>query len=115
MSTLLCFGLGYSAEHFVATFGDGFDRIIGTVRSPERAAMLNAHLAGRVKALLFDGSFAAPELKHALAEADNVLVSAPPNEHGDPVLTVFRDVLAHASHLSSIVYLSTIGVYGDRA
>ena len=38
MSTLLCFGLGYSAEHFVAAYGDGFERIIGTVRGAERAA-----------------------------------------------------------------------------
>ena len=38
MSTLVCFGLGYSAEHFVGTFGDGFERIVGTVRGAERAA-----------------------------------------------------------------------------
>jgi epoxyqueuosine reductase len=38
----ICFGLGYSAEHFIGMFGDGFERIVGTVRGAERAADLNA-------------------------------------------------------------------------
>jgi nucleoside-diphosphate-sugar epimerase len=114
MSTLLCFGLGYSAEHFVALFGDGFARIVGTVRGAERAAVLNAHLAGRLKALVFDGALATPELKNAIGEADLALVSVPPREIGDPVIAAFADALAHAQHLRSIVYLSTVGVYGDR-
>ena len=42
MTTLICFGFGYSAEHFIGMFGDGFDRIIGTVRGAERAAVLSA-------------------------------------------------------------------------
>ena len=44
MSTLVCFGLGYSAEHFVHMFGENFDRIVGTVRGAERAAILNARI-----------------------------------------------------------------------
>ncbi len=114
MPTLLCFGLGYSAEHFVGMFGDGFAHIVGTVRSAERAAVLSAHLAGRLKALVFDGTALPPELRHAIGEADMALVSVPPNESGDPVLAAFGDGLAHAHRLRSIVYLSTIGVYGDR-
>ncbi len=43
MSTLICFGFGYCAEHFVAAFGQKFERIIGTVRGAERAAILNAY------------------------------------------------------------------------
>jgi nucleoside-diphosphate-sugar epimerase len=113
MSTLLCFGLGYSAEHFVAMFGDGFERIIGSVRGVERAALLNARLAGRMKALVFNGTLATPELKDAIREADQVLVSVPPQENGDPVLVAFGDALRHAPHLRAVVYLSTVGVYGD--
>ncbi len=94
MSTLVCFGLGYSAEHFVGTFGDGFERIIGTVRGAERAAVLNTHLAGRLKALVFAGAAANPEVTNAIGHADRVLVSVPPNEHGDPVLAAFADTLA---------------------
>ena len=62
MSRLICFGLGYSAEHFIARYGDGFERIVGTVRGAERAAVLNARFAGRLKALAFDGTVATPEV-----------------------------------------------------
>jgi nucleoside-diphosphate-sugar epimerase len=111
---LICFGLGYSAEHFVEICGQKFDRIVGTVRSAERAAVLNAHLSGRLKALVFDGSLATPDLRSAIAEADAALVSVPPDDKGDPVLCACGEALAHAQRLRAIVYLSTIGVYGDR-
>ena len=113
MSTLLCFGLGYSAEHYVASYGDGFARIVGTVRGAERAAVLNGRLAGRLKALVFDGKSAADELSHAIGEADAALISIPQDQSGDPVLRVFGDALARAQELRSVVYLSTVGVYGD--
>jgi len=114
MSTLVCFGLGYSAEHFIGMFGHGYARIVGTVRSAERAAVLNARLAGRLKALVFDGVAATAAAKSAISEAELALVSIPPNENGDPVLGAFGDILAHARRLRSIVYLSTVGVYGDH-
>jgi nucleoside-diphosphate-sugar epimerase len=113
MATLICFGFGYSAEHFVAAYGSKFDRIIGTVRGSERAAILNAYDVGRLQALVFDGALPTPELNSAIAEADYVLVSVPPGENGDPVLAACRDALSHAKNLREIVYLSTIGVYGD--
>jgi nucleoside-diphosphate-sugar epimerase len=115
MSTLVCFGLGYSAEHYIGMFGDTFTRIVGTVRGAERAAVLNGRLAGRLKALVFDGKSAAPDLLHAIGEAEAMLVSIPQDETGDPVLRTCGNALAHASHLKAIVYLSTVGVYGDRA
>jgi nucleoside-diphosphate-sugar epimerase len=114
MSTLICFGLGYSAEHFVEIFGQKFDRIVGTVRGTERAAALNAPPSGRLTALIFDGSAVAPDLRSAIGEADAALVSVPPDDNGDPVLRACGDGLAHAQRLRAIVYLSTIGVYGDR-
>jgi nucleoside-diphosphate-sugar epimerase len=115
MPALICFGLGYTAEHFIAAFGDRFDRIIGTVRGIERANDLNGRFAGRVKVLAFDGKSASAEAKEAAADADAALVSIPQTETGDPVLTAFGEELAHARRLHSIVYLSTVGVYGDHA
>jgi nucleoside-diphosphate-sugar epimerase len=114
MSTLLCFGLGYSAECFVGTYGDGFDRIIGTVRGAERAAGLNAHHSGRLQTFAFDGTFPNPDVSAGIDEADAALISIPPTETGDPVLAAFGDALAQARRLKSVVYLSTIGVYGDH-
>jgi nucleoside-diphosphate-sugar epimerase len=114
MSTLICFGFGYCAEHFIAAFGDKFERIIGTVRGSERAAILNAYHAGRLQALVFDGTHPTPELNSAIAETEYALVSVPPSEDGDPVLAAFGEALARARRLRSIVYLSTVGVYGDH-
>jgi nucleoside-diphosphate-sugar epimerase len=113
MSTLVCFGFGYCAEHFVAAFGRKFDRIAGTVRGKERAAVLNAY-PGKLQALVFDGTAVTPELNAAIAEAAYALVSVPPGDNGDPVLAAFGDRFTNAKHLRSIVYLSTVGVYGDH-
>jgi nucleoside-diphosphate-sugar epimerase len=114
MSNLICFGLGYSAEHFIGLYGDGFARIVATVRGAERAALLSARLAGRLKALVFDGHSASPELLHAVGEADAALISIPQDETGDPTLRACGAAFERAAKLCAIVYLSTVGVYGDR-
>ena len=116
MATLVCLGLGYCAQHYVAEFGARFSRIIGTTRTAESAAVIRArNFGGRtVEMLVFDGERATPDLIAALADADALLISAAPDHHGDPVLTVCSEALAKAPHLRMIVYLSTIGVYGDH-
>jgi nucleoside-diphosphate-sugar epimerase len=113
MTTLLCFGFGYCAEHYLRSFGSKFDRTVGTVRSVDRAKALNETYGGRLRAVVFDGRTVTSELCRAVNEADALLVSAPPDENGDPVLRVLTDELINAADLRSIVYLSTIGVYGD--
>jgi len=112
MTALICLGLGYSAEHFVKVFGAKFDHIVGTVRSAERVAALTAD-AGRLEVLVFDGKTATDELRRAIAAADAALISIPQDAAGDPVLRAFGDAFAQAPRLRAIVYLSTVGVYGD--
>jgi nucleoside-diphosphate-sugar epimerase len=114
MSTLICIGLGYSAEHFAAAFGHKFDRIFGTTRSKERAAVINAYDGGKLRALVFDGKAETSELVDAIGEADAALISVPQDDSGDPVLRACGDALTQAQRLRAIVYLSTVGVYGDR-
>ncbi|MFL9827560.1 NAD-dependent epimerase/dehydratase family protein [Rhodoplanes sp. SY1] len=119
MTTLICFGFGYSAQHWVAVHGGRFDRIVGTTRTAESAADHAArHYGGReVEVLVFDGTSASAELTDAVREADAILISAPPTETGDPVLAVLGDAIAaaaQAGRLQSIVLLSTLGVYGDH-
>jgi nucleoside-diphosphate-sugar epimerase len=114
MTTLISFGLGYSADHFLGQFGDRFERIVGTVRGVERAALLNARFGGRVRAFAFDGSVATPEVTQAIAQAHAALVSIPQTQSGDPVLAAFGLALTNAKHLRAVVYLSTVGVYGDH-
>ena len=115
MRTLFCFGLGYSCEHYLARFGARFDRVIGTVRTPDKAAALVSTLGKQrpLEMLTFDGTAASPELIKQIAEADAILTSVPPGPTGDPVLAHFADELARSTRLRSVVYLSTIGVYGD--
>src|SRR5215469_2439282 len=114
MATLVCFGLGYCAEHFIAEFSDKFEHVVGTVRSPERAAILNAYEAGAARAVVFAGARTTPELNAAIAAADHALISVPPDATGDLVLAACGDALASARNLRSVVYLSTVGVYGDH-
>jgi nucleoside-diphosphate-sugar epimerase len=114
MSQLICLGLGYSAEHYVAAFGQKFDRIVGTMRSKERAAVLNAYDDGRLQALVFDGRSASSELQQAIVAADAALILIPQDAGGDPVLRACGAAFVQAQHLRSVVYLSTVGVYGDR-
>jgi nucleoside-diphosphate-sugar epimerase len=101
MSVLLCFGLGYCAQHFVAEFGHQLERVIGTARNPE-------------KGLQFDGRTASKALLAAVEDADLLLHSIPPGEAGDPVLAVCSEALRGGRRLASIVYLSSVGVYGDH-
>ena len=117
MPTLFCFGLGYSASHYIAEFGGRFDRIAGTVTTREKAAAIaGAGIGGhRVEAFVFDGSERPPQITAALMDATALLVSVPPRDGGDPVYAQCADTIAGAPNLEAVVYLSTVGVYGDHA
>ena len=54
MSTLLCFGFGYSARHYVAGYGGRHHRVIATVRGAPPAPAPSAAL--RVSSLASDRS-----------------------------------------------------------
>ena len=56
---------------------------------------------------------ASRELADAIAQADALLISAAPAEGRDPVLAALESEIARAPRLRSVVYLSTLGVYGD--
>jgi nucleoside-diphosphate-sugar epimerase len=115
MAKLVCFGFGYCAEHFIAEFGGKFEPIVGTVRSAERAAILNAYPSEQVRAVVFDGVRVTPVLERAMAVADHALISVPPGATGDPVLAACGAALAGLGTLRTLVYLSTVGVYGDHS
>src|SRR6266403_3883010 len=115
MTTLVCLGLGYCAIHYVSEFGARFDRVVGTTRSAERAAALTREGLGNrpVEILPFDGTSSSRELQAAILAADALLVSAAPADGRDPVLAVLDRDIAQAPRLKSLVYLSSLGVYGD--
>lgn len=108
---LFIFGMGYSALHSARTRLGAYDRISCTARSGDKRDALREQG--------FDAHCFGPEridetLAGALASADRVLVSIPPALEGDPALTAFAGNLRASTNLKSIVYLSTIGVYGDH-
>lgn len=113
---LFCFGLGYSALALAETLrGEGWP-IAGTCRESEKADFLR----GRgFETFVFDGTEPLAAASPALAGATHILVSAPPDEAGDPVLRWhMADIAALMEampRLAWLGYLSTTGVYGDRA
>ena len=107
---LFCFGLGYSALALAQTLlAEGW-AIAGTVRSAEK----QTDLAGSgVTVHLFERG--RPLAAAAFDHVTHVLQSIPPDEEGDPVLAMHGAALAHLPQLRWFGYLSTTGVYGDRA
>jgi nucleoside-diphosphate-sugar epimerase len=103
---LLCFGFGYSAQTFVARLHRPSWNISATSRDAEGIATINAQ---GFHGLLFDSKLQiAPDVTH-------LLISAPPDENGDPVLKLFQEQLQRiVKQLRWVGYLSTTGIYGDR-
>ena len=109
---LFVFGLGYSASYYVRTRSTDYKQITATVRSADKRDALARE---GVHAFVFSPTQIDDGLLEALANADRLLVSIPPSANGDPALARFSDAVAAAPRLRAIVYLSTIGVYGDHA
>jgi NAD dependent epimerase/dehydratase family enzyme len=108
---LFCFGLGYSAETLVRLHGSRFASISGTVRTLDKAMRLRAN---GINAIVYAGGSGGPLVRAALESADALLVSAAPDEAGDPMLRQLKGELMDAENLRTAIYLSTVGVYGDH-
>jgi nucleoside-diphosphate-sugar epimerase len=102
MNNLLIFGLGYVGSAIAAEARARGMAVLGTARRPERNSTA-AHV------------IPPEQVVAALARATHLLVTAPPGEVGDPLLTLegIPGALVR-SPPRWIGYLSTTGVYGDR-
>ncbi len=109
---LFCFGLGYSAESLIRFHSERFTSISGTVRTLHKATRLRAE---GINAIVYSGGSGGPLVRAALESADSLLISAAPDEAGDPMLRQLGPELREAANLRTIIYLSTVGVYGDHA
>ncbi len=108
---LFCFGFGYSAAALARRLPAGW-RVTGTCRDEAKRAALAADGTG---AFLFDGTTALPGAAAAMADTTHLLSSVPPDDSGDPVLNRHGADIARLRDLAWVGYLSTTGVYGDRA
>lgn len=108
---LFVFGAGYSAQATATALASQAEWISGTTRN---RATLTRLADGGLRPVLFDGTIASL-LAGGLAEATHLLVSAGPDDAGDPLLALLdqpvRDLMPA---LQWIGYFSTIGVYGDH-
>lgn len=110
MNHLLCFGLGLSARTLAPRLARRGWRISATSRSAAGLETIRAH---GFRAYHLDGKTALPD--GAFSGVSHVLISAPPDEDGDPILRLHADHLAkHASDIKWLGYLSTTGVYGNH-
>lgn len=105
--TLLSLGHGYSAQALARTLLPLGWRIIGTTRSAEKADVLSEN---GIEPLLWPHA----QIDTAFAAATHVLASAAPDAEGDPFLQALGTKL-YAARPLWVGYLSTTGVYGDRA
>jgi nucleoside-diphosphate-sugar epimerase len=136
--TLFCFGLGYCAARLARSLAAEGWSILGTSRAADAVERLRAE--GFV-AQHFARGVPLGDVPALLARATHVLVSIPPDDHGDPVLDLCGEHLRGRAGLAGggapadnqlrgraglagggapaemkwLGYLSTTGVYGDRS
>jgi nucleoside-diphosphate-sugar epimerase len=102
--TLLCLGHGYVAQALSRLLAPDGWRVIGTRRAAAEDAI--------AEILPFNGA-PSDDIAALIQMADAVLVSIPPDDGGDLPVRVFADAFDAREGWTG--YLSTTGVYGDRA
>ena len=107
---LFVFGPGYSGMAAIQRLKARCSWIGATARTPEAAEALRQ--AG-IEPFRFDGTAPGPGIAEAVRSASHLLHSIAPGEDGDPVMKRHGADIALTRRLS-IVYLSTVGVYGDH-
>ncbi|WP_421707607.1 SDR family oxidoreductase [Algihabitans sp.] len=113
---LFCFGLGYSALALIRCLAAEGWQIAGTVRSAEKARGLTEDRRyGPLEVFTFDRGRPLEDAMAALAGTTHLLSSVPPGSGEDPVIEAHFGDIAALSELRWVGYLSTTGVYGDRA
>ncbi len=115
-------GCGFSGTEIGRRFIENNIDVWGTTRSADGVDPI---LKARIRPIVFDGEFVSDEFLGALEQTTHLVVSiAPSREENtaapdavvDPVLTAFQnhDLSAIAPQLEWVLYLSTVGVYGNH-
>ena len=110
---LFCFGYGYTCDYLShALMQQGGWEIGGTTRDLEKRALLRSK---GIKAHLFDYEHPLGDPHFILDGVTHLLISTPPDDRGDPTFAMHAEDLIRIPTLQWVGYLSTTGVYGDRA
>lgn len=110
--TVFVFGAGFSGREIGRAWVAAGARVFGTTRSAARADVLRA---SGIEPLIVGEGRLSNDAAAALATATHLVACAGPDESGDPLLRWSSGSVRAASRLRWIGYLSTVGVYGDRA
>ena len=104
---LLSFGHGYSAQALASSLLPVGWKISGTTRNEKKLFELGET---GIEPCLWGES----GIEDAFSKATAVLISAGPNEEGDPVFLRYQKLFEkYAANLDWVGYLSTTGVYGN--
>lgn len=109
-SRLFCFGFGYSAEALAKRCLARGWSVAGTAQSPEKAEKIRA---SGIESFVFGDGRPLDDFAAALDGATHLLISAPPDRAGDPVLNAHGKDIGGLKNRAWVGYLSTTGVYGD--
>jgi nucleoside-diphosphate-sugar epimerase len=111
--SLFCFGYGYSCDHLATALSQQQEwRIAGTTRDADKKAQMQEN---GIRAFLFDYRKPLNDPQLFLKGVTHLLISTPPDDDGDPTYLMHADDILAIPTLKWIGYLSSTGVYGDRA
>jgi nucleoside-diphosphate-sugar epimerase len=99
---LLCFGLGYTAQHVIKQLEHNYRN------GMKISATARTLISSSAKVHIFDELLAIPH------DITHLLISIPPQDNMDLVLKTFGLQLAKLQSLKWCGYLSSTGVYGDH-
>ena len=109
---LFCFGYGYTADLLARTLrAEGNWQIAGTTRDPAKMDVMEAH---GIETHIFSYDRALSDPLGAMAGATHILISTPPDDHGDPAFLFHGEDILRIPSVKWVGYLSTTSVYGDR-
>jgi len=111
MTHMMFFGFGFCAAALAPRLQAQNWQLSASCRTPEKAAQLQAR---NIRPIIWPEAGALLSAD-ALTGVSHALISAPPNDAGDPTLASAGEALASiAGDLQWLGYLSTTGVYGDH-
>jgi nucleoside-diphosphate-sugar epimerase len=109
---ILVFGAGYSGRVIARKLVSEKALVAGTNRSREKADLLSTD---GIRGEVYAGNGLSQRLRELLLHMTHLIISIAPNESGDPVLNDLKSsTLRKLPALKGILYLSTVGVYGDH-